>query len=381
MLGDSIFDIAIIWYVVELTGSAKAVGSVMIFSTVPYLILQIFGGVVVDRYDRKRIMLSSGILSCATVLVFAALVIADAAMIWHIYILAAFFGLVGAFFIPAHAALLPTIVDKSELVTANSLRTTTSLMCGILGPVIGGTLISLPYVGVGGVSIINAVTFAVGAAGIWFIRLLPEEKTGAVHESYTEALISGFKYLLTRREILFCTAVACLLNLVGVPIIVLMPLFVKEVLSAGAGSLGLIEGGSVIGAITGAIIIGRMGPLQNRGLIIMRISVAQGVLLILLSLSRDVLSVGVLFALFSLLHVVESTVYSSYLQETVPYEFRGRVFSAMTVIGCGLNPIAIGIAGVSADTFGLIPVIVASGIGWLIVATVGLSIKEIRKLN
>lgn len=379
-IGDSIFHIAIIWLVVELTGSSLAVGTMMIASQVPRLALQAFGGVIVDRVDRRRIMLSADILRGATVFLFAILVITGTVQLWHVYILAAMFGLVGAFFGPAQTALIPTIVGQGELVSATALNSLTFQANNIIGPALGGLLISLARVGVGGVSLLNALSFLVGALGIWLISV-PRQRQASSGESVWYALVQGMRYMRSDSVILTAGCLAALASFVVGPMMVLMPLFAKEVLNTGAQGYGFMQGGVAAGFMTGTIIVGAIGKVRHRGPYALTMCLLSGVFIALFALSKDLgTATGALFA-FGGADAMISVVMMAFLQERVADEFRGRIFSLLMLLASGLTPISMGLAGGLADQFGLVPVMLASGLGIAAIACGGFFLRDMRTLD
>ncbi|HEY9526337.1 MAG TPA: MFS transporter, partial [Anaerolineales bacterium] len=153
-LGDSLYRIALSWWVLEKTGSAVAMGTVLIFSQIPLLLFLLIGGVVVDRLPRIRIMFVSDVL-CGLVVTFVAFFSwLELLEIWHIYIASILFGFVEAFFFPAYQAVIPEITPSELLTSANSLSGLSQRVTGIVGPALGATLVAA-----GGTS----VTFALDA--------------------------------------------------------------------------------------------------------------------------------------------------------------------------------------------------------------------------
>src|SRR5215212_7762296 len=120
-LGDSLYRIALSWWVLEKTGSAVAMGTVLVFSQIPMLIFLLIGGVVVDRLPRIRIMFLSDILSGLVITFVAVFAWLDLLQIWHIYIASMIFGFVEAFFFPAYQSVIPQITPSELLTSANSL--------------------------------------------------------------------------------------------------------------------------------------------------------------------------------------------------------------------------------------------------------------------
>jgi len=121
-LGDNLHRIALAWWVLEKTGSATAMGTVLVFSQIPTLIFLLIGGIVVDRFPRFRIMFLSDILSGLVVTFIAVFSWLNLLEIWHIYVASLLFGLVEAFFFPAYQSVIPQITPKEMLTSANSLN-------------------------------------------------------------------------------------------------------------------------------------------------------------------------------------------------------------------------------------------------------------------
>src|SRR5690349_10782395 len=141
-LGDSLYRIALSWWVLEKTGSATAMGTVLILTQIPLLLFLLIGGIVVDRLPRIRIMFASDVLSGIIVSLIALFSWLDMLEIWHIYIASLVFGFVEAFFFPAYQAIIPQITPKDMLTSANSLNGLSARMTGIIGPVIGAALVA-----------------------------------------------------------------------------------------------------------------------------------------------------------------------------------------------------------------------------------------------
>src|SRR5512142_426451 len=141
-LGDSLYRIALAWWVLEKTGSAVAMGTVLIFSQIPLLLFLLIGGVVVDRLPRIRIMFSSDLLSGLVITFVAVFAWLNLLQIWHIYMASMLFGFVEAFFFPAYQAVIPQITPSEVLTSANSLNGLSLRLTGIIGPTLGAALVA-----------------------------------------------------------------------------------------------------------------------------------------------------------------------------------------------------------------------------------------------
>jgi len=145
-LGDALYRIGLSWWVLEETGSAAIMGTVLtvlIFSFVPMLLFVLIGGITVDRFSRIRLMITSDLLRGLVVMLAAFLAFQGSLQVWHFFALSIIFGFVEAFFQPAYTALMPVIVPAEDLPSANSLKNLGLQLAGIIGPVLGATLISL----------------------------------------------------------------------------------------------------------------------------------------------------------------------------------------------------------------------------------------------
>ena len=151
----------------EKTGSAAAMGTVLVLSQVPMLLFLLVGGVVVDRFPRLRIMFIADLLCGSLVAAIAVLSFLDVLEIWHIYIASTLFGLVEAFFFPAYQAVVPQITPPEHLQSANSLNGLSQRMTGIVGPALGAALVAA-----GGTSLtfaLDAASFFISTACVFII--------------------------------------------------------------------------------------------------------------------------------------------------------------------------------------------------------------------
>ncbi len=141
-LGDSLYRIALSWWVLQKTGSAAIMGTVLIFSTLPMLVFLLIGGVVVDRFNRVRLMLASDIVRGILIAGVSWLAATGHLEVWHIFLVSTFFGIVGAFFQPAYTSIVPDLTPAEALPSANSLTSLSGQVAGIVGPALGAGLIA-----------------------------------------------------------------------------------------------------------------------------------------------------------------------------------------------------------------------------------------------
>src|SRR3990170_4384393 len=161
-LGDSLYRIALAWWVLEKTGSATAMSTVLVVSFLPMLLFLLVGGVVVDRLPRFRVLFASDVLNGCVVGAVAVLAATGRLEVWHVYIAGALFGLAEAFFYPAYAASVPQVVPPEALPSANALTGLSYQISGVIGPAIGAAMVAL-----GGTSAafgLDSLSFFISAA-------------------------------------------------------------------------------------------------------------------------------------------------------------------------------------------------------------------------
>ena len=166
-LGDTIYTVALAWWVLGETGSAETMSYVLLANVAPAVALGLFGGVIVDRLPRLRVMLAADVARTAINLAFAAGAASGELALWEVYVLSAAAGCCQAFFQPAYVAIVPEITPPERLVQANSLTTLSGQFGQILGPTIGALCIA-----VGGSELgfaLNGITFAMSAVSLFWL--------------------------------------------------------------------------------------------------------------------------------------------------------------------------------------------------------------------
>jgi Transmembrane secretion effector len=142
-VGDSVYQVALVWWVLVHTGSALAMGTVLICERAPSLVLLLLGGVMVDRFPRLWVMLISDLARGALAGVIGVLASANALTMWHVYVVSFAFGVVSAFFYPAYRAVVPEQVTADLLPSANSLTSLSQQATGIIGPRLGAVMVAI----------------------------------------------------------------------------------------------------------------------------------------------------------------------------------------------------------------------------------------------
>jgi len=375
-MGDRVHAIALMWWVLEKTGSAALMGTVLIFATVPTVALGAFAGGYVDRWNRKAVIVGTDFARGAAVLTVAVLAIRGTLEIWQILVATCFSSAASVFFGPAVQATIPNLVRKDEITRANSLSQMTVQGTGIVGPALGGILIGIW--GVGGVFLVNGLSFIVSGISELFIVVPPTERGATERKHILVELKDGFRFVRDRPTIFGILKVAAVLNFFTAPFAILLPIVAKDLLGRGAEALGFLMTLFSVGflAASAALAVTRERK-RKHPLIILGIALT-GVCLMVMGLVISYPSYLILMCAMGILLGFANISIMAYFQSVIPDEIRGRVFGFMTTLVGGLQPLAFGVIGILADVISITAVFVISGSA-LVVG--GLSLYAVRGMR
>lgn len=379
-LGDSLYRIALAWWVLEKTGSATAMGTVLIFSFAPMLIFLLIGGVAVDRLPRGRVMFTSDVLRGMVVALVAALAFAQSLEVWHVYIASMAFGFVDAFFQPAYTAIIPEIVPSERLPSANSLTNLSRQVTGIAGPALGATIVALG--GTPTAFALDALSFFISAICLMPIVGLAAHAMEARPASVLGDLRDGLATVWGLPWLWVTIAIFALANVtLDGPIAVSLPFLVKEGLHADVGVLGLLYSMSSIGAIVSAVWLGRFTRIRRRGLLTYGAGIISGLAVLVSGLPISIGGVAVAMFVGGACVATFGLTWTNTLQELVPRDRLGRVTSIDMLGSYVLLPIGYGMTGWVTDQIGApMMFVLGGGIGAGLIA-LGLLHPQIRGLD
>src|SRR5579875_1084997 len=361
-LGDSLYTIAPAWWVLEKTGSATAMGIVLICSTTPMLLLLLIGGVAVDRFPRVRLMLASDLTRGMVVGIIALLAFTQRLELWQLCTMSAIFGLVEAFFYPAYTAAIPDLVPTEYLPSANSLRSISLQVAQIFGPGIGAAIIAL-----GGTPLafaLDGASFVISAACLVVLPSKPvqgasisKERTSALHDLQT-----WISTVLQSPWLWVTIAVACVSTIfLSGPDEAVLPLLVKERFGTQVGLYALLTSLSALGSISAALWLGHFKRLWRRGLLVYGAWILASLMLLVAGLPLPASIISLAFLIQGASYNSLGLAWINTLQEFVPASRLGRVASIDMLVSTALAPIGYGLAGIAADRLGAAPVFVLGG--------------------
>jgi MFS transporter, DHA3 family, macrolide efflux protein len=359
-----------IW-VFQKTGSATALGLMQVFFITPLLIVTPFAGVLVDRHNRKLMMMVSDLaagLATISILMLQAFGVLE---VWHLYAAAIFQGLGNAFQWPAYSATISTMIPKEKLGRANGMMSLIEMGPGVLAPMLAGAL--LPLIGLTGILSLDIVTFLLAILVLLFVYIpqppRTEEGEQAQGNIFKEAVF-GFRYIFARPSLLGLQLVFFFGNLcLGIAFTVLAPMVLLRT-GNDSISLGLVQSAGAIGGILGGVLMSAWGGFKRRVHGVLAGWIVSSFFFSLMGLGTWIplwVAMNALSAIF--IPLVNGSNQAIWQSKVAP-DVQGRVFSARMLIAWMTNPISPLIAGTLGD-YVLEPAMrVPSGLsslfGWLI---------------
>jgi MFS family permease len=359
LIGTWMQQIAMSWLVYRMTNSTFLLGVIGFLGQIPAFLLSPFAGVLIDRWNRHRILVGTQSLAMIQAFILALLTLTGTIAIWHIIILALFLGFVNAFDMPTRQAFVVEMVETGEDL-GNAIALNSFLFNGarLLGPSIGGILISL--LGEGMCFLLNGISFIAVIAALLAMKMAKRE-IRSKSSNVLKGVKEGFAYAFGFPPIRSLLLLLALVSLTGMPYTVLMPVFAKNILHGGPHTLGFLLGASGVGALVGAIYLASRKSILGLGkLIIIALNIF-GTGLIVFSISRT-LSLSLLFLGFTGFGMmVQMASSNTVLQTIVEEDKRGRVMSLYTMAFMGMVPFGSLLAGSLASKIGAPGTIIISG--------------------
>jgi len=380
-LGDRVYLIALAWWVIATTGSAAAMGAVLLAGLVPTLGLVLVGGVVVDRWSRAHLMLASDLARGLVVGVAAGLAAAGMLGLPGLLALSAAFGAVDAFFDPAYTAIVPQLVVPELRPSANSLTELSRRLARVVGPAIGAAVVAVA--GVPAAFAIDAASFGASALGMLVIaRCTPTTPQREEPQSPLQEVREGLRAVTAVPWLWITIAVASITNItLAGPLEAVLPLLVTGHFGGGVGLLGALDALAGVGSVGAAIWLGHQTRFRHRGLLVYLTWIGCGLAVAALGLPVPIAAASLLMIAIGASLTTLGLVWMQTLQELIPENLLGRVSSIDILGSAAFVPIGYIAAGAMADTVGPGPVFVVGGLATASLLTLALLHPAIRRLD
>ena len=377
--GDYFGELAISWLVYVATGSVLSLGATWLFFLIPRSVVRIWGGVYVDRFNKRFLMILTEISRGVIFGLLAAAVALGFSSIPLVYAVSFSIGLIGAIFDIATQAIVPQMVDPSGLLAANSYLTATFQVDSVLGPAAAGFAIFA--IGVASSLSIDAISFFVLVFALLMIRLPANPRIQNKARNWLSDFRQGWSYFKSKRELVWLSVLVAGVNFgLGGFWYVYALVLAKDVLNAGSTGFGALNSFAAIGILATATYIGRKG-LKKRRLSVLASLFILGVFVALTGFARTLPEALVTVAAFGAAIPFVGVVQSTYYQEVVPKELMGRVFGLQQFLDYVTIPAGIVLATVADTTIGVSAGIMLSGVIIIAFGFAGIGATSLVKLN
>ena len=368
LIGTWIQRITVPWLVYRLTGSVFLLGLVGFAGQIPTFLMSPFAGVLIDRWNRHKILVITQILALIQALILAVLFYEKSISVWHIAILSVVLGVINAFDMPARQSFVVDMIEKKEdLGNAIALNSSMVNSARLIGPSIAGVLISLT--GEGMCFLINAVSYIFVIGFLLMMKIKPR-KIAAQNTNGYQKFKEGFSYTFGFIPIRYIILLLALVSLMGMPYTVLMPVFAKTILHGGSHTFGFLMGASGIGALMGAIYMASRRSAAGLEKFIPWFAAIFGLGLILFSLSANFILSMFLMLITGFGMLMQMTSSNTILQTIVDDDKRGRVMSFYTMAFMGTAPFGSLLAGALASKVGAQNTLLIGGVACILGALV-----------
>ncbi len=359
ILGDWVLFVALPFYVYNLTGSVLATGGMFVIRALPSVVFGSFAGVLVDRWDRKRTLITADLSRAA--LLPLLLTVHSLEGLWIIYLIAFVESTISVFFYPAKSAILPHLVAARSLMAANSLDAISTNLTRLIGPSLGGLLMG--GVGLLGVVLVDTASYLISGVMITCISL----STDRAEERRVQSIaalrwmplwrdwVAGLAFMQQERWLISLFVTNGLVMLAEGIINVLFVVFVQDVLQGGSMEFGWLMTVRGLGSLVGGFIAGyastRLVPMHMMTLG----AVATGLVFLAMFNASALPAVLVLFALSGVTWVPYAVSLQTQLQSGVIDHYRGRVFGAFGTMSALMLLSGAGLASALGDVLGIVP--------------------------
>jgi len=336
-IGTWMQNLALGWQILLMTNSPFLLGLNGFLGTVPSLVFSLPGGAIADRLSRRRLMLVTQTAMAALALVLGVLTSFHVVRINEILAISFLTGLASALNSPAYQAMVPDLVERTDLVNAVALNSAQFNLSRAIGPTLAG--IALGAVGVAGCYYLNSFSFLALIIALLVLRLPDKHREMEPGAGMWGAVLDGGRFINRHRLIVILLSVPAFLALFGLPFVVLMPAFARDLLHLGASGLGYLMAGAGLGAVISALTLAGQRSAEGRGGFIFTSAAVFSLALILLARAHSFWWAFALLAVLGATMVGALALTNTTLQLISPPDLRGRIMSFYALAVMGLAPL------------------------------------------
>jgi len=346
------------WLVFDMSKSPFMLGLDAFLGQVPIILFSLFGGVIADRMDRRRLLLASQYVQMTSAFLLTILIATGYIRVWHILCLSFVVGTAQSFGGPAYQALVPSLVSREDLSNAIALNSIQFNLARVIGPVLGGE--ALTRYGASWCFGLNGLSFIAVVFSLFMLKI--DFMPGKASISILSSMREGFGFIRNQGAMQGLIAIAFCMTLFAFPMLSFFPVFVRDVFHGGPKYYELLLSTSGVGSVVGALGVAWLGNVKNKGMVALGGLLVLGACIAGFSLSRNlVLSCVLVFINGATLMLCFSMI-SSLVQLITSHEMRGRVMSVYNVAFRGGMPIGSIMTGYFLKFFSAPAVITVNGL-------------------
>ena len=381
LFGSRLVQFALVWHLTELTKSPSVLATASIAALLPQVFIGPFAGALVDRWNRKVVMMVADSLIALSILFLAFMFSTGRVEVWHIYAVMMFRAAGGAFQWPAMQASTSMMVSRKHLSRVAGLNQALSGLVAVSAPPLGALLLAImPIQYVLVIDVLTAI-FAVGP--LVFITVPQPEHDAGSARGVLGDMKEGFQWIFKQKGLLVIMLMSLCINMVTTPTFTMLPLLITEFFKGGAIELAWVQSANGVGMILGGITLGVWGGFKSKintafsGLFVASIG-----LLVFSRTPADMLWIGVAsMFVFGFMNSIANSSFFSVLQALIPHDMQGRVFTLIMSTSVAVSPIGLAIAGPVVELTGLRFWFVISGVVFMLGSFVGFTVPLVRTLE
>jgi MFS family permease len=340
LLGDQFYFVALPWLVLQQTGSAVAMGAIMMAGAIPRALLMLMGGAVSDRMSARKIMIGTAMARTIWVTVIGVLVWLRVLRTWELYALAVAFGVADAFAAPAQTAYMPSLLKREQLVGASSVSQSTAQLTTIVGPVPAGFVIKT--LGVAWAFFLDAISFLFIIGALWKLPDPPKSQTA--RKAMLHSIVEGIAYVRKDVPLRSLMLLVMIMNFcIAGPVSIGLAYLTKTRFGSPA-VYGIVISAVAAGSLLGALLAG-VWKIRQRGVMILLVSLALGVCLGSIGLLGRVWSIASVLLIMGAAAGMVNIHIGAWVMQRIDVAVRGRVASVLMLASFGITPISLAVAG------------------------------------
>ncbi len=388
LIGDQFYLIALPWLVLQLTGDAVALGLVLALAGIPRAVFMLVGGALTDRFSQRNVMLASDIARLLLTVGLAGLILYGHAEMWMLYGFALAFGTLSGIFIPASSSIVPKLVKREELQTANAFVQGTGQLSVFIGPVLAGAVIAYfssqgatsTMEGIGLAFAVDAFTFLVSVGTLWLMKFKAEPTPA--NNNILGSIKEGIMFVIRDPTLRAYFTIMAGINFLFVgPFLVGVPVIASTRLAEGAAAFGLLMSAYGGGNLAGILLSGTIKPRPALlGYITMGVFALFGVGIIIVGSITSTWIGCLVLAILGIFNGYLAIMLITMLQKITPMNMMGRLMSLAMLASVGLVPVSQACTGFLIR-YGVNDLFAAIGIIIIVMAAAALLIPEVRNVG